>query len=73
MSNFRLIARELLARGAAREVQDPVALGVACEELLRDETQRAALAAAAGKWREENAGALGKTLAVIGTEISRLK
>ena len=73
MSNFRLIARELLARGAAREVQDPAGLGVACEELLRDPAQRAALAAAAGKWREENAGAVGKTLTVIRSELSRLK
>jgi 3-deoxy-D-manno-octulosonic-acid transferase len=73
MSNFRLIARELLARGAAREVQDSTALSAACVELLRDPTPRAALAAAAGKWREENAGAVARTLEIIRSELSRLK
>jgi 3-deoxy-D-manno-octulosonic-acid transferase len=73
MTNFRPIARDLLARGAAREVSDPIELGAACEELLGEPARRAALADAAAKWRQENVGAVDRTLAVIREELSRLK
>jgi 3-deoxy-D-manno-octulosonic-acid transferase len=73
MSNFRPIARDLLACGAAREVRDGSELGLACEELLREPERRATLAEAAARWRQDNAGAVGRTLAIIGGELSRLK
>ena len=71
MSNFRVIAHDLVARGAARVVTDPAALARASEELLRDGAQRQALAAAAAQWRRENAGALDRTLAVIREELAK--
>jgi 3-deoxy-D-manno-octulosonic-acid transferase len=73
MGNFRLIARDLLARGAAREVAEAGALAAAVEELLRDPARRAELAAAAGRWRRENAGAVERTLAIIREQISALQ
>jgi 3-deoxy-D-manno-octulosonic-acid transferase len=73
MSNFRPIARDLLARGAAREVKDGLELGVVCEELLRDPERRAAFAEAASRWRHDNVGAVGRTLSQIAGELSRLK
>ncbi len=72
MSNFRLIARDLVARGAAREVADPAALVADAQELLRDATRREALAAAAGQWRRENGGAVERTLKVIREELAGL-
>lgn len=72
MANFRLLARDLLARGAARAVADPPALRHAVAELLGDAAQRDALAAAAAQWRTENTGALARTLAVIRAEIARV-
>lgn len=71
MSNFRVIARDLLRRGAAKEIATAEALAAAVSELLREPEQRAALAAAAGQWRRENAGAVERTLAVIREEVSR--
>jgi 3-deoxy-D-manno-octulosonic-acid transferase len=73
MTNFRPIARDLLARGAAREVADAVQLGSACEELMRDPTRRDALANAAARWRSENLGAVERTLAAIREELSQVK
>ena len=72
MSNFRALSRDLLARGAAREVADATALTTAAEELLRDVTRRAALATAAAKWHRDNGGALARTLAVIREELAKL-
>ncbi len=73
MGNFRELARDLVTRGAAREIADPAALGHAVEELLRDPARRTDLAAAAGRWRRENAGAVERTLAVIRVELARLR
>ncbi len=70
MSNFRVIARDLVGRGAARSVADAVELAGVSEKLLRDEGARRALAAAAAQWRGENAGAVERTLAVIRREIA---
>lgn len=72
MSNFRWVAPDLLARGAARQVADPSALVLGVQELLRDSAQRAALAAAAARWRTENIGAVERTLQVVREELARL-
>ncbi len=72
MSNFRVIAHDLVARGAARVVADSAALARTMEELLGDDAQRQKLAAAAGQWRRDNAGAVERTLAVIRAELARL-
>lgn len=69
MGNFRPIARDLLARGAAVEVADPAALAARVTALLGDAAARAQLAAAAGQWRRENAGAVARTLAVLREEL----
>jgi 3-deoxy-D-manno-octulosonic-acid transferase len=73
MSNFRVIARDLLSRGAAREVATAAELSRTCVELLKDATARAALAAGAAAWREENAGAVQRTLAVLRDELKRVR
>lgn len=73
MTNFRPIARDLVARGAALEVKDQWELGERVERLLRDPGERTRRAEAAAKWRAENVGAVGRTLMVIRGEISRLK
>jgi 3-deoxy-D-manno-octulosonic-acid transferase len=72
MTNFRVIARDLLARGAAIEVRDVGALTVQANELLRDAARRQVLAAAAGQWRRDNIGAVARTLDVIRTELVKL-
>ena len=71
MSNFRAIVDELRARGAAREVADPAALAAATVELLRDGAARSRLAGAAAAWRQENGGALDRTLAILRSELAR--
>jgi 3-deoxy-D-manno-octulosonic-acid transferase len=65
MGNFRLIAANLLAQGAAREVRDAENLAAEVVALRRDDTLRASLAAAAAEWRGANSGALGRTLKVV--------
>ena len=73
MSNFRGIAPDLLRRGAAREVATPEELAEVAVGLLRDPERRAALAAAAARWRRENGGAVARTVAVIREHLSRAK
>ncbi|MBL9187029.1 MAG: 3-deoxy-D-manno-octulosonic acid transferase [Opitutaceae bacterium] len=70
-SNFRLITRDLVARGAAREVPDAAALGPATRELLADSAAREALAAAAARWHAANAGAAARTTEIIHRELTR--
>ncbi|MDP3073903.1 MAG: glycosyltransferase N-terminal domain-containing protein [Opitutaceae bacterium] len=70
-SNFRLITRDLLARGAAREVSDPAALARAVGELLADGAARGALANAAARWHADNAGAAARTAAIVHEELTR--
>ncbi len=65
MSNFRAIAPDLVQRGAAETVADAGALAVAVGRLLRAPGERERLARAAGLWRRENSGAVGRTLTVI--------
>lgn len=72
MSNFRMIAADLVARGAALVVADNAALTELTAQLLRDAARRAALAAAAAQWRRENAGALARTLAVLREELAKV-
>lgn len=72
MSNFRTIAAELLASGAARVVADEDALVGAVRALLGDEIRRATMAKAAGEWQRNNAGAVDRTLAVIRAELAKL-
>jgi 3-deoxy-D-manno-octulosonic-acid transferase len=73
MSNFRAVSRELTALGAAVQVADGRALALEAGELLRDAGRREALAAAAAAWREANAGACRRTLAVIEEEIAGIR
>ena len=72
MSNFRVIAADLVARGAAREVADPAALAAELLRLLGDELEREKLAAAAGQWHRENTGAVARTLAVIREQLAKV-
>lgn len=72
MSNFRTIAGELVAAGAARTVADPAALRAAVCALLADARSREAMASAAGQWQRNNAGAVERTLAVIREELAKL-
>ena len=73
MSNFRAIVRDLLARGAAKEVTNADELAAAIVELLQDPARRAMLADAAGRWRADNVGAVQRTLDAIRDELNRLK
>jgi 3-deoxy-D-manno-octulosonic-acid transferase len=72
MSNFQLIAADLLERGAARQVADAGALATEVTELLRDASRRGKLAAAAAQWRRDNSGAVARTLDVIREELKKL-
>jgi 3-deoxy-D-manno-octulosonic-acid transferase len=72
MGNFRLLAADLVARGAACEVADAEALSVKAAALLHEPAQREALAAAAGQWRRDNVGAVARTLGVIREELGKL-
>jgi 3-deoxy-D-manno-octulosonic-acid transferase len=72
MGNFRIIARDLVQRGAARQVADGAGVAAEALTLLLDPVRRESLAAAAAVWHRENAGAVERTLAVIRTELARL-
>jgi 3-deoxy-D-manno-octulosonic-acid transferase len=72
MSNFRALARDLLSRGAAREVADSTALITACEELLCDPLRRTSLAGAAAQWRRDNVGAVERTLNVLREDLAKV-
>jgi 3-deoxy-D-manno-octulosonic-acid transferase len=73
MSNFRVIADELAAEGAAVRVTTAEELAGTAAALLRDANRRQALAAAATAWHARNAGAVGRTLAVVREELARLR
>lgn len=73
MSNFREIATELIAQGAAHEVADAAALREEAVSLLSDAARRKNMAAAAGAWHRSNLGAGERTLAVIREELARLR
>ncbi len=71
MTNFRIIARELVERGAAHQVADSAALKNEVLTLLSDGVQRQAMATEAGRWQRENAGAVERTLDVIREELAK--
>jgi 3-deoxy-D-manno-octulosonic-acid transferase len=72
MGNFRAIARDLLARGAAWQVADRDALVRRSTELLEDGPRRADLAAAAARWHRDNTGAVARTLAIVREELAAM-
>jgi 3-deoxy-D-manno-octulosonic-acid transferase len=65
MANFRTIAAELLASGAAREFADANQLSGAFSSLLTDEGAAKALASQAATWHRANQGSLGRSLIEI--------
>ena len=71
MANFRVLALDLLARGAAVEVGSVEAFPALVGEILSDPTRRAALAAAAARWHHDNAGATDRTLTIIREELAK--
>ena len=73
MSNFRVIADELVAEGAAVRVGSAEALATTAAVLLRDSGRRQTLAKAAAVWHGRNAGAVGRTLAVVREELARVR
>ena len=72
MGNFRLLARDLVERGAACEVVNAAALAEIVPELFRDSARRVALAAAAAQWHQENSGAVTRTMTVIRAALRKL-
>lgn len=72
MSNFRAIADDLVARGAAVIVPDAVALARTATELMQDSPRREQLAAAATAWHRDNAGAVQRTLDIIRAELAHV-
>ena len=72
MSNFRRIAEELLAQGAARRVVDADELRAEVARLLHDVKQRETLAKAAATWHRANAGAVDRTWRIIRAELTRV-
>ncbi|MBE7536875.1 MAG: 3-deoxy-D-manno-octulosonic acid transferase [Opitutaceae bacterium] len=65
MSNFRIIARELVEAGAACVVADGRELLTVVEKLARDVSRRAEMAEAARRWHRANLGALDRTLDLL--------
>jgi 3-deoxy-D-manno-octulosonic-acid transferase len=72
LSNFREIARDLAARGAARVVRDAEDLIATVPALLTDGATRATMAVAAQEWHRANQGAVERTMAVIREELARV-
>jgi 3-deoxy-D-manno-octulosonic-acid transferase len=72
LSNFREIARDLVARGAARVVPDAAGLIATAPILLADTPARAAMAAAAQEWHRANQGAVDRTMGALREELGRI-
>jgi 3-deoxy-D-manno-octulosonic-acid transferase len=70
MSNFKVIARDLLECGAAATVSDPADLDRQIGALIGDPAERKAMAAAASSWRNRNGGAVDRTLEAIRGELA---
>lgn len=64
-ANFRVIAEELRAAGAARRVADPAELARVVTELWSDAAARSRMGAAGLRWHEGNRGASARTIAVL--------
>jgi 3-deoxy-D-manno-octulosonic-acid transferase len=65
VANFRAIARELVAVGAAAKVADAEGLAVRVGELAADPAERARRGEAGRRWQAGNRGAAARTLAAI--------
>lgn len=65
-ANFRVIARELDASGAAARVADAAGLAVATAELARDLARRRRIGEAGVKWHAGNRGATERTRRQLG-------
>lgn len=72
MSNFRVIARELLSSGAAREVKTASEVADTALMLFRDPAQRQAMAKAAQTWHRANVGAVARTVEHLRKELAKL-
>lgn len=68
MSNFRLIATELVEAGAARRVADPGELARALVRLSRDGAERETMGRAGLGWHRRNRGAVDRTLQILRDE-----
>ena len=71
MTNFRVIARDLVTAGAALIVADSAALTVTVSALLADPARRGSQSAAARVWQQSNQGAIHRTLGAIRGELAR--
>jgi 3-deoxy-D-manno-octulosonic-acid transferase len=69
MGNFKRISEDLLARNAARQVQNARELTVQVVKLCHDTAQRQAVAKAAAAWHRENAGAVERTWRILRSEL----
>lgn len=65
-ANFRVIARELEACGAAVRVADAAGLAIAAKELAQDLARRLRMGEAGVKWHAGNRGATERTRAALG-------
>lgn len=72
MSNFRVIAQELLSRGAAREVKSASELTETALTLFREAAPRQAMAKAALTWHRANVGAVTRTVEHLRKELAKL-
>ena len=70
LSNFRVIARDMRAAGAARSVANAVEFRATVVALWSDAPARAAMAQAAQEWRTANQGAVARTLQVVRTTLA---
>lgn len=70
-ANFRVIARELEAGGAAERVADGETLAATVCLLAGDSARREAMGAAGLRWHAGNRGAAGRTRAAVGEIIRR--
>ena len=71
MSNFRVIARELIEAGAAVRVDSVEELVSTALGVLTESGRREQLAQAAAAWHARNAGAVARTFAIIQAELAR--
>lgn len=69
MSNFRQIAKDLVAIGAAKTVSGGEELSVRSIELLKSAELRQRMSAAGRLWHVQNQGSLGRTLDVIRSQL----
>jgi 3-deoxy-D-manno-octulosonic-acid transferase len=71
MSNFRVIAHELIEAGAAVRVDSAEELVSTALGVLTESDRREQLAQAAAAWHARNAGAVARTFAIIQAELAR--